>query len=93
MTHQPPAAQGRLAERLTECFREAFPGLSDDTIRSAIYEDLDEWDSLASLSLVAIVEDEFNVTLPDEVVADLTSYELILATLAELDGSQTDLRQ
>ena len=81
---QRPASD--LADRLTRCFQEVFTNLTAQQARSASVAEIDEWDSLASLSLVAVVEDEFDVALPDEVVADLTDYSLILEALVALQA-------
>ena len=76
------------AERLARCFCEVFPHLSEERAREACFSVMDEWDSLASLSLVAVVEDEFGVTLPDETVANLDSYARILDAVRALPPSR-----
>jgi len=72
------------SSRLIECFREVFPDLDDDQIQAADYSQMAAWDSLASFTLVAVVEDEFECTLPDELVAELTSFDRIHAAVADL---------
>ncbi|MFO1325294.1 MAG: acyl carrier protein [Burkholderiales bacterium] len=42
------------------------------------------WDSLRHMQLVLALEDEFGVTIPDEDVANITSYTLVRLVLAEL---------
>lgn len=70
--------------KLVECFREVFPELSEEQILAAEFSEMPAWDSLASFTLVAVVEDEFECTLPDELVAELTSFDRILAAVTEL---------
>jgi acyl carrier protein len=52
------------------------PDSSSDTIES--------WDSLKHMNLVLALEEEFNVTIPDEEAANITSYKLIKLVLEEL---------
>lgn len=70
--------------RLIDCFREVFPSLTDDELAAAQYGELEAWDSLASLTLVAVVEEEFEIFLPDDLVAELTSFERIRAAVVDL---------
>ena len=42
------------------------------------------WDSLHHINLIIALEQEFDVSLPDEDVAELSSYKLLLLTLQEL---------
>jgi acyl carrier protein len=72
--------------RLIQCFREVFPALDETQILGAEYTELQAWDSLASLTLVAIIEDEFACTLPDDLVASLTSFDRIHTAVADLTG-------
>ena len=56
---------------------------------SAIDEDasmdtIGSWDSLRHMSLVLALEEEFEVTIPDEDAANITSYKLIRLVLRDL---------
>jgi acyl carrier protein len=42
------------------------------------------WDSLRHMNLILALEEEFNVTIPDEEAGNLTSYALIKLVLTEL---------
>jgi acyl carrier protein len=54
-------------ERLQECFRTVFPNLSSAEILSASSASVATWDSLATVTLVSLIEEEFGVTIaPDE---------------------------
>lgn len=75
---------GDFTRRLIQCFREVFPEVGDETIVNAQVDRFEKWDSLASVTLVVIVEDEFLCTLPDSLVAELTSFEKILDALKTL---------
>jgi acyl carrier protein len=72
----------RLKERLTECFRVVFPTLTDDEkIVAATQAAMPEWDSVASITLVNVLEEEFHIEMDFEVLGDLTSFDLILRYL------------
>ncbi len=45
-----------------------------------------EWDSIRHMNLILALEETFGVTIPDENVIELTSYELLLIELKELAG-------
>lgn len=82
-----PSALPDSRARLVACFREVFPDLGDEQILAAEYSEMTEWDSLASFTLVAVVEDEFECILPDELVAELTSFERIHTAVTTLPRS------
>jgi acyl carrier protein len=54
-----------------------FPDLSDEQIETADREEMSEWDSLATLTLLAVVEEEFGLQLDDEAIAKLTSFSAV----------------
>lgn len=60
--------------RLVECFRAVFPDLSDDQIQKIERSEDDGWDSMASLTLLAVLEEEFNCHLDDADVEFLDSF-------------------
>ncbi len=72
------AARAELAARLIPCFAAAFGGLSREEIPRATVASLPEWDSLASMTLVALIEEEFHVRIPVAEIARLTSFGEIL---------------
>ncbi len=43
-------------------------------------------DSLAAIELTMVIEDEFDIALPEEVVADVRTYGDVLALVAERAG-------
>jgi acyl carrier protein len=64
-----------LDERLTQCFRGVFPDWSGEQIHSAKRSEQSEWDSLATLSLLAVLEEEFVCQLDDADIEHLDSFE------------------
>jgi acyl carrier protein len=70
--------------RLIQLFKEVFPSLSecdDDAIRVACVEKVNDWDSITSLNLLVLLEEEFNITIIDDVAPDLDSFSAILSHL------------
>ena len=42
------------------------------------------WDSLAHMNLVLAIEEEFDVSIPDDEAANVTSFKLLVLVLDEL---------
>jgi acyl carrier protein len=76
----PPASNARA--RLERCFAAVFPDLPADAIAQARMDALPAWDSLATVTLVSVVEEEFGVRIdldePDA-LEGLDSFEALLA--------------
>jgi acyl carrier protein len=70
-----------LERRLISCFATAFPDLDSREIPSAAMGSLASWDSLAVITLIALIEEEFTLSIPPDDVVDLVSFELILEYL------------
>jgi len=51
------------------------PGTSPDTVP--------EWDSVRHMNLIIAIEQTFGITVPDEDVAEMTSYLIIKAVIEE----------
>jgi acyl carrier protein len=64
--------------RLRECFRAVFPDLSEEEIPFASVASVGEWDSVAALSLLTLVEEQMQIQIPTDQMLELISYELIL---------------
>lgn len=67
--------------RLMDCFAAVFPALSQDEILRADHYNVSQWDSVASVTLFATIEEEFVVELELEDFPGLVSFETILAHL------------
>jgi acyl carrier protein len=64
-----------LHDRLVRCFSAVFPDLSDEQIRSASTESLSAWDSLAAVTLVAVLQQEFGLEIDLGDLEKLISFE------------------
>ncbi len=60
--------------RLTRCFLAVFPQLTDDEIQIVSAATTGEWDSLAGVTLAAVVQEEFGIEIDTGVLPDLDSY-------------------
>ena len=76
-----------LRQRLERCFLVAFPSASAAGIRRASIGSLPEWDSLVAVNLVALVEEEFNISLPVDAISRLVSFELFADEIQRHDKS------
>lgn len=73
-----------LANRLAHCFAAVFPELAPREIPSAAIGSLASWDSVASITLFSVIEEEFSIGISPDDVPDLVSFELILDYLRRL---------
>lgn len=66
-----------LRTRLARCFSAVFPDLSPSEVTHASTASVAAWDSLANATLVSVVEEEFDVEIPVEALAELGSFDLL----------------
>jgi len=66
-----------LESRLVNCFATAFPELDPQEIPSVSAGSLASWDSLAAITLISVIEEEFSLSISPDDVAGLVSFELI----------------
>ncbi len=67
--------------RLERCFETVFPELPVSEIPSATQESIAAWDSIAAITLVNVIEDEFQIQMDLDELAELDSFERILQYL------------
>ena len=79
--------------RLLRCFLSVFPALSPDEIRAASAQSLAEWDSLAAVTLVTVVQEEFSVEIDLLDLAELDSFQAIWTYLRRLETRDRNKRQ
>jgi acyl carrier protein len=68
-------------QRLTNCFQVVFPELPLEAIPSASTTTIATWDSVAAITLMNVLEDEFSLEMDLDDLADLDSFEKIHAYL------------
>jgi len=77
-------------DRLRGAFRAAL-GLPDEALVDKLeYRGIDAWDSLAHLTLVASIEDAFDIMLDTDEVIDLSSFDKAVEILQRHDVAFAD---
>ena len=69
--------------RLTNCFKTVFPDLSETDIQSATQASVPAWDSIAAITLVNVIEEEFQFQMDFDLLGELDSYPRILQYLEQ----------
>lgn len=77
-----------LDEKLQQCFALVFPALGRQEIEKASVATVDRWDSVATITLIAVIEEQLGVTLDSEDFLELTSYQLVLQHLGGIVGAR-----
>ncbi len=72
--------------RLNQCFQAVFPELSDSEIPRADADRVGRWDSMATVTLAAAIEEEFGIQFDPAEVENLTSYKQFLRRVEEKIG-------
>jgi len=67
--------------RLVGCFQTVFPEMTESDIRNASQEKLDQWDSVAAITLVNVVEEEFSTQIDYDLLPNLDSFAKVLEYL------------
>jgi acyl carrier protein len=70
-------------QRLRQCFSLVFPALSPEEVTSARPGHTEAWDSLASLTLLRVIEEEFGVQIDPFDFAEIASFDHILTHLTK----------
>ena len=64
-----------LRERLTDCFLAVFPDLARTEVSRATSLEVAGWDSVAGVTLQAVVEEKFDISIEVDDLSALASYE------------------
>jgi acyl carrier protein len=62
-------------ERLLQSFRIVFPGESDSALRHATPETIAQWDSTTHFTLLQVIEEEFDIRIPESVSGEILSFD------------------
>lgn len=65
-------------QRLLQIFQTVFPDLPSDKIRSASQDSVENWDSVAAITLMNLIEEEFEIQMDFDDAANLTSFSKVL---------------
>jgi acyl carrier protein len=78
---------GELHDRLLRCFSSVFPNLTPDQLRLASVQNVPEWDSLAALTLLAVLQEEFAVQIDFGDLPSLDSFDSVRRYLDSVTAS------
>jgi acyl carrier protein len=79
-----------LQKRLITCFSAVLPDLSQEDIPLATVNSVGSWDSLATVTLIMVIEEEFGVQVPPGDLEQFVSFELILDYLGRTISERTN---
>jgi acyl carrier protein len=68
-----------IQKRLVKCFERVFPVLSADEIPRTSQTTNSAWDSVAAITLVNVIEDEFAFQMDFDLLPELDSFDRILS--------------
>ena len=70
--------------RLIRCFASVFPALTPEEIPRTSVDSAGIWDSLTTVTLAAVIEEEFNVQIDPSDLPELNSFEAFQSYLRRL---------
>lgn len=71
-------------EKLAGIFAETF-GISEAETKGLQYQGIEQWDSVGHMTLVAAIEDGFDIQLDTDDIIDMSSFEKAQEILAKYD--------
>jgi acyl carrier protein len=74
-------------ERLAACFMAVFPKLSENAVEAAQPDLVDGWDSVATVTLMSVIEEEFQIQIDPEDIEHLLSFGKAQAYLGSKVGT------
>lgn len=72
-----------MEQKLREIFSQSLDIKIDDVVDSLRYSEAPQWDSIAHMSLVAGIEEGFDIMLDAEDVIDMSSFEKAKSIVAK----------
>tara|TARA_A100001011_G_scaffold398182_1_gene501675 strand:- start:484 stop:720 length:237 start_codon:yes stop_codon:yes gene_type:complete len=64
-----------MEEIYTKCFKDALSLDDSIDIKKLEYNTIEEWDSIGHMTLIAELEDKFNISFDTDEIVDFSSYE------------------
>lgn len=71
-------------EKYNEAFTTTFE-ITEDQLPNLKYQDIEAWDSVGHMSLIAVLEETFDIMMDTDDIIDLSSYEKGMEILAKDD--------
>jgi acyl carrier protein len=76
-------SEAAVKEKLTSCFRAVFPTLPEASIPGASVATVSAWDSIAAITLLHVIEEEFQTEMDLDKLAELDSFDSLAVFLSE----------
>jgi acyl carrier protein len=76
-----------IKETVAGCFRNVFPGIRPEQIPGASATSLEQWDSVAQVTLLSAISEDLGVDFEVEDFERLVSYALIVEYLEKKNGA------
>lgn len=73
----------QIETKLIDVFQSVFPTLGEDEVQRASQASVAEWDSVAAISLINAIEDEYSIELGLDDAGGLTSFDLVADYIEE----------
>lgn len=61
-------------EQYNKIFMETFE-ITEDKLKGLVYQSIAEWDSIRHMTIIALLEEAFNIMMETDDIIDLSSYE------------------
>jgi acyl carrier protein len=61
-------------QHLIRCFASIFPGLTEEEIPNASIDSVGIWDSLSTVTLAAVIQEEFGLEIDPEILPHMDSF-------------------
>jgi acyl carrier protein len=78
-------------EQLMRCFSSVFPDATDSEIQNAAIEALPGWDSLRAVTLLAVLDEQFNAQIELPYLLELRTFDALKTYLVERSGGSGGL--
>lgn len=75
-----------IAEQLRAVFVESLQLDDDVDVENLKYRDIEAWDSVGHMALIAAIEDEFDVQFETDQVIDMSSFKVAVDMVTELSA-------
>jgi acyl carrier protein len=72
-----------MEKRLAACFSAVLPQLTPEEISQASATSVESWDSVTTVTLIAVIEEEFGISIDDVDPAKFDSFKNILSYLQQ----------
>jgi acyl carrier protein len=74
--------------RLVRCFQAVFPDLPENELLRATQDSVKTWDSVAMITLLNVVDEEFNIQLDLDYIDRLNSFQGLRSHLRDIEEPQ-----